>query len=159
MKKLTTLIIITLFPICIHAQKFSAGASAGLISVDSNTGINGNIYLAYNINDKISVGVDGLLGEGEEDLKTTAFLAYVEAGNPSWGLDKKNVFYFTGILGLGYVETKIPNFEEDAFSFFAGTKLNINVNPKFIFGIKSGIYLSELDNDPIIANIFFTYKL
>jgi hypothetical protein len=91
MKKLTSIIIITIFPFCIHAQKFSAGASAGLISVDSNTGINGNIYLAYHINDKISLGVDGLLGEGEDELKTTAFLAYVEAGNTSWGVSPKQL--------------------------------------------------------------------
>lgn len=43
MKTLTTLIIVTLFPICIYAQKFSAGTSIGLIAIDSNTGINGNL--------------------------------------------------------------------------------------------------------------------
>lgn len=158
MKSIKIFIVIVLFPIGLFAQKFSAGVSAGLISVDENNGFNGNIYVAYYLNDKISLGTDALLSEGESDLKTNAFLAYVEAGNPTWSLDNKNIVYFSGMLGLGYIEEKITNYKEDAFTFYAGTKININLNPKFVFGIKSGIYLSKFDKDPIIANLFFTYK-
>lgn len=152
------LIIIAFIPVSLTAQNFSVGASFGLLSVDKNNGINGNLFAAYHFNDKISFGADALLGNGESDLKTSAYIAYVEAGNPNWSLDNKNIVYFSGILGLGQVEQKINSYKENAFSFYAGTKININLNPKFIFGIKSGIYLSKLDNDPIMANLFFTYK-
>lgn len=158
MKTFKIFIVVALSPIGLFAQKFSAGASTGLISVDNNNGMNGNLYAAYHLSDKISLGADALLSEGESDLKTSAYMAYVEVGNPTWSLDNKNILYFSGMLGLGYLEEKVNNYKEEAFSFYAGTKINLNLNPKFIFGIKSGIYLSKLDKDPIIANLFFTYK-
>jgi|GEM_PF-3120730 len=159
MKTFKIIIITTLLPVCLFAQKFSTGVSTGLISVDNNNGFNGNLYAAWHLNDKISLGVDALISEGELDLKTNAYMAYVEAGNPTWSIDNKNIVYFSGMLGLGYLEEKVKSYKkEDAFSFYAGTKINLNLNPKFVFGIKSGIYLSKLDDDPIIANLFFTYK-
>ena len=158
MKSIITFILIVLFPFSIFSQKISVGSSLGLISVDNNNGFNGNLSAAYNLNDKISIGGDVLFGNGESNFKTSAYMAYIEAGSSSWSLDDKHIFYFSGMLGLGNVEKKVENFKEDAFTFYAGTKLNINLNPKFIFGVKSGIYLSKLDYNPILANLFFTYK-
>ncbi|MFT4061207.1 MAG: hypothetical protein QM642_02500 [Edaphocola sp.] len=158
MKTFKILIIVALFPVGLFAQKFSAGASAGLITVDKNNGFNGNLYAGWHLNDKISLGADALLSERGLDFKTNAYMVYVEAGNPTWSLDNKNIVYFSGMLGLGYVEENVKPYKEGAFSFYAGTKINLNINPKFIFGIKSGIYFSKLDDDPIIANLFFTYR-
>lgn len=158
MKFYITQVFIFLLPVCVFGQKFSTGASIGLISIDNNNGVNGNLYVAYHLNDKISIGGDALFGNGESKLITNAYMAYVEAGNSSWSLDSKHIFYFSGILGLGNVEEKVESFKEDAFAFYAGTKINVNLHPNFIFGIKSGIYLSKLEYDPIIANLFFTYK-
>lgn len=158
MKSIITFILVIFFSVNLFSQKISAGTSLGLISVDNNNSFNGNLYVAYNLNDKIAIGGDALFANGKSNLKTNAYLAYVEAGSSSWSLDSKNIFYFSGILGLGNLVQQAESYKDNAFTFYAGTKFNVILNPKFIFGIKSGIYLSELDKDPIVANLFFTYK-
>ena len=158
MKSITTLLIITIFPVCMFAQKFSAGAGGGLIAIDNNNGFNSNLYLAYNLNNKIAIGADALFANGENNLKTGAYIAYVEAGSSSWSIDNKHIFYFSGIIGFGNIEEKLESFKKNAATIYVGTKINVNLNPKFIFGIKSGMYLSKLDYIPIMGNLFFTYK-
>lgn len=154
----TKIIIILLFPICVSAQKFNLGTSLGLITIDKNNGFNGNLFIAYQLNDNISIGADALIGTINKDLKINANILYLEAGNPKWSLDNKHIVYFSGTLGLGNIVEKINANKENVLCFYAGTKVNINIDPKFIFGLKSGFYFSKFEKNPIIANLFFAYK-
>ena len=70
----------------------------------------------------------------------------------------KDKLYFSGIVGLGYIEQRSLNIKENASTIFFGTKLNYKLSQKFLIGIKSGYYFSKLDN-VIIGNLFLTYKI
>ena len=160
MKTAILFILILITPvICSSQSKFSSGISSGLIYANKVNGLNENLFIAYKTSKNIDIGVDALFGEikfNNATFKTNTFLGYIEAGNAEKGF-LKNKFYFSAIIGFGYVEQKIDVSKNSTGTFFAGTKLNYNLRNNCLLGIKSGYYFSNLEN-VIIANIFFTYK-
>lgn len=160
MKTTILCFLILLSPvICLSQSKFSSGISTGLISINKENGLNENLFIAYKTSKNIDIGVDATFGQiklNDNTFKTNLFLGYIEAGNADKGFFK-NKFYFSAIIGLGYTEQKIDVSKNSTGTFFAGTKLNYNLNKNCLLGIKSGYYFSHLEN-VIIANLFFTYK-
>ena len=160
MKTAFLYLAIILLPLISFSQsKFSSGLSMGLISIDKENGLNENFYIGYNTSKNITIGIDGMISKidvGNISVKTNSVIGYIEAGVPDRGIVKGKL-YFSGILGLGYIEQKNDFFNVNAGCFFAGTKFNYLISPKIVLGIKSGYYISKLDN-AIIANLFCTYK-
>jgi len=157
MNKLVVIIGLLLPVLLFSQEKISIGGSVGLVGVKKEMGFNGNVFASYALNETISLGADVLLG-GISGIETQALLGYVEVGSSKWSLDKGNKVYFSGVLGIGSLSFKVIDVSESAFTFFAGTKVNVSLNPKYVFGIKSGIYMSKLETMSV-ANLFFTYKL
>jgi len=156
MKKVIVVLSVLLPVLLFSQEKISIGGSAGLVRIKKEMGFNGNVFAGYDLSEAISIGADVLLGD-VSGIETQALLGYVEAGSPKWSLDSGSRVYFTGVLGLGSLSLKVADVSENAFTFFAGTKVNVSLSPKYIFGIKSGFYMSKLDTIGV-ANLFFTYK-
>ncbi|WP_298397318.1 hypothetical protein [Flavobacterium sp.] len=161
MKKYIFILIICLIVNYGYSQKgISFGASSGFTTVDKEYGINGNFFIGYNTSKNIIIGLDGLFNEVSENniiIKTNILMPYVEGGIPEKGMIKEKL-YFSGIIGLGFIEQKALNFEENSGTIFLGTKLNYKLSQNFIVGIKTGYYFSKLDN-VIIGNLFLNYKI
>lgn len=151
------IIVSLLLPVLLFSQgKISVGGGAGLVGIKKETGFNGNVFAGYALNKTISIGADVLLGD-VSGVETQALLGYVEGGSPKWSLDSGNKVYFSGVLGLGNLSFKVADISESAFTFFAGTKVNVDLDPKYVFGIKTGVYMSKLETMSV-ANLFFAYK-
>lgn len=161
MQKQILLLVFFIIPLITFSQKkISIGESSGLISISKENGLNQNISLGYNTSKNIIVGVDAMIGKinnGNYSAQTTSFLAYIEGSAQDKGTIKNKLF-FSGILGLGYLDKKNDLFNQNAICAFGGSKLNYKPNENIIFGIKSGYYISKLEN-VIIANLFITYHL
>lgn len=161
MKKYIFLFTISLIVNYGYSQKqISIGASSGFTTVDKEYGVNGNFFISYNTSKNITIGIDGFFNKVNDDnkiLKTNIFMPYIEGGNPERGMIKDKL-YFSGIVGLGYIEQRSLIIKENASTIFFGTKLNYKLSQKFLIGIKSGYYFSKLDN-VIIGNLFLTYKI
>ena len=160
MKKNIFLCAFLFMNFCYSQNNFNVGLSGGFSSIKKGNGTNENFYFGYNTSKNITIGIDGVINQVKVDgitLKNNIILSYIEGGIPEKGMIKDKL-YFSGIVGLGYIEQKIININENTGTIFIGTKLNYKLYQNFLIGIKSGYYFSKLDNI-IIANLFLTYKL
>ena len=149
-----------LLNICYSQSKFSIGVSSGFTTIDKTYGINENFFIGYNTSKNITLGVDGFFNQMKINgltINTNVIMPYIEGGIPEKGMIKDK-FYFSGILGSGYMEQKNEFDSRNAITIFAGTKVNYKLSEKVIVGLKSGYYFTKL-NDVIMANLFLTYKL
>ena len=160
MKKCFFIGALLLLNICYSQSKFSIGASSGFTTIDKTYGINENFFVGYNTSKNITLGIDALFNQMKVDgisINTTIFMPYIEGGIPEKGMIKDK-FYFSGILGSGYIEQKNVVETRNAITVFAGTKVNYKLSEKVIVGLKSGYYFSKFEG-VIMANLFLTYKL
>ena len=160
MKKCFFIGALLLLNICYSQSKFSIGASSGFTTIKKTYGINENFFVGYNTSKNITLGVDAFFNQMKDDgvsINTTVLMPYIEGGVPEKGMIKDK-FYFSGILGSGYMEQKNTIETRNAITVFAGTKVNYKLSEKVIVGLKSGYYFSKFDG-VIMANLFLAYKL
>lgn len=160
MKKSILLSTFLFMSFCYSQNKYSIGISGGFANIKKENGINENFFFGYNTSKNITIGIDGVISQLKVDgitLKSNIILPYIEGGIPEKGMIKDKL-YFSGIVGIGYMEQKVLNDDKNSGTLFLGTKLNYKLSQDFLIGIKSGYYFSNLDN-VIIGNLFLTYKL
>ena len=64
---------------------------------------------------------------------------------------------FSALLGLGHIQHTFENHNRDAFSVYLGANINLKISQKITLGLKTGTYLSEMEN-VTINNLFFAYR-
>ena len=143
----------------VSTSKITAGVSFGAIFIDT-PGFNTNVFAGYHVSDYFILGVDGMYGQPEINditVNTTAIQLYAEGRSPSIPVFEKAGISFSALLGLGHIQHTFENHNRDAFSVYLGANINLKISQKITLGLKTGTYLSEMEN-ATINNLFFAYR-
>lgn len=140
--------------------KFGITGSFGLFSMDKETNFNLNGSLNYTIKENgFTTGID-VFGSKDrvnsEDVFTDQYFAFLEYGNPKHGFKGDN-YYFSYILGPGFINQRFESESITEFSMLVATKFNIKVGSSTIFGLKSGFMFNKIDNCAF-GNLFVSYR-
>lgn len=131
-----------------------------MFSINKESNLNLNASVNYILKeDSFTTGID-VFGSRNKvnslNVYTDQYFAYLEYGNPKWGL-KGNNFYFSYILGLGIINQRFEDKSITELSTLLATKFNIKVGKYSTFGLKAGFMFNKIDTGAF-TNLFVTYR-